>query len=265
MTMTRPVTAENVTYMVSLQPEQFSAGIFMVDKPAGISSFKVVSVMRRILSIKKVGHAGTLDPFATGLLIVCGGRPATRLISRFMEGEKEYLATLRLGVETTTQDPEGEIVSQKDVGCIGPEQVEACLEKYRGWQLQTPPSYSALKHKGKPLYYYARKGIEIKKEPRKVEIKTLERIDSGKNRLTADYPELSVRVVCSKGTYIRTLAEDIGRSLGCGAHLNQLRRVRSGCFSVSNALGWEQLSGPGALDECLKTMLTVEQVAKLLQ
>lgn len=242
----------------------FEAGVFLVDKPVDISSFGVVSRLRRILKIKKVGHAGTLDPFATGLLIICAGRPATKLISQFMDGKKEYLATLMLGVETETQDTEGVVTSRKPVGEISCLEVEECLEKFRGRQMQVPPIYSALKHQGKPLYYYARKGIEIIKEPREVDITTLERTD-GDLTLSGDEAELCIRVVCSKGTYIRTLAADIGKNLGCGAHLVQLRRTRSGCFTVDESLTWDDLSSEDALSQCINKMITVEQVCKLLQ
>jgi tRNA pseudouridine55 synthase len=243
---------------------EFDAGVFLVDKPVDITSFGVVSRLRRILQIKKVGHAGTLDPFATGLLIVCAGRPATKLISQFMDGKKEYWATLRLGVETETQDTEGAVTGRRPVGEISNFEVEECLQKFRGRQMQVPPAYSALKHKGKPLYYYARKGIEIVKDPREVHITTLERTD-GCQTLFGDEADLCIKVVCSKGTYIRTLAADIGRSLGCGAHLVQLRRTRSGCFTVAESLTWDDLSGDDALRRCIHKMITVEQVCKLLQ
>lgn len=240
------------------------AGVFLVDKPVGITSFGVVGRMRKILGMKKVGHAGTLDPFATGLLIVCAGRPATKLISHFMDGEKEYIATLCLGVETETLDTEGAVVKRAEVGKISAETIENCLGTFRGRQLQTPPAYSALKHKGKPLYYYARKGIKIEKEPRKIEIKTLERIgDSG----DIEGPEavLKVRVVCSKGTYIRVLGADIGDKLGCGAHLTELRRTKSGLFDVDRALTWEELTAADAANHTKTKMIPVEEVAKLLQ
>lgn len=243
---------------------EFDAGVFLVDKPVDITSFRVVSRMRRILQIKKVGHAGTLDPFATGLLIVCAGRPATRLISQFMEGTKEYLATLRLGVETETLDTEGAVTKRRPVDLITHLEVEKCLQNFRGRQMQVPPAYSALKHKGKPLYYYARKGIEITKEPREIEITTLERTD-GCQTLSGDGAVLGIKVVCSKGTYIRTLAADIGRCLGCGAHLVQLRRTRSGCFSVEESLTWDELNSDEALQHCMSKMITVEQACKLLQ
>ena len=240
------------------------AGVLLVDKPAGLSSFSIVSRIRRILGIKKVGHAGTLDPFATGLLIVCVGRPATRLISLFMEGQKEYLATLCLGVATETFDTEGEITSRKPLGNLSGEEIETCLERFRGQQLQTPPRYSALKYKGKPLYYYARKGIAVIKEPRKIEICHLERVD-GNHDLSGDQVELSLKVVCSKGTYIRSLAADIGETLGCGAHLVKLRRARSGCFSVENSLTIDDFNAADARERLLAAMLSVEEVGKLLQ
>lgn len=242
----------------------FEAGIFLVDKPPGITSFGVVGRLRRILGMKKVGHAGTLDPFATGLLIVCAGRPATRIISRFMEGEKEYLATLKLGVETATQDIEGEVTARTTVGRIDNGALQECLSGFRGLQLQIPPAYSALKHQGKPLYYYARKGIEIEKEPRRVEIRELVRTD-GDHDLTGEEAMFDVRVVCSKGTYIRTLAADIGRALGCGAHLTQLRRIRSGCFDVLEGLNWERLAEENAYDYCMSRVISVEEAGKLLQ
>lgn len=239
-------------------------GVFLIDKPAGISSFAVVSRLRRILQMKKVGHAGTLDPFATGLLVLCAGRAATRLIERFMVGEKEYLATLLLGVETETLDTEGVVTRRYPVGSIAGATIEECLAHFRGSQLQTPPAYSALKHQGKPLYYYARKGITITKEARQVEIKLLERIDGGTD-VAGETANLAIRVVCSKGTYIRTLAADMGSRLGCGAHLVQLRRTRSGCFSLDGSLDWEELSGQDALERCMRAMISVEQACKLLQ
>ncbi len=242
----------------------FEAGVFLVDKPVGLTSFAIVARVRRILGLKKVGHAGTLDPFATGLLIVCAGRPATKLISRFMDGEKEYLATLCLGVETETFDTEGEITSKKAIENLYAEEIEKCIDEFRGPQLQVPPSYSALKHKGKPLYYYARKGIMIEKEPREICIAHLDRMGE-KNDLNGETAELHLRVVCSKGTYIRTLASDIGKKLGCGAHLTGLRRTKSGCFSVENSLTADDFGAENARERFLEKMLSVEDVCKLLQ
>lgn len=235
-----------------------AAGIFLVDKPEGPSSFRMVQLVRRALSIKKVGHAGTLDPFASGLLIICVGRPATRLISRFMDGNKRYEAVLKLGVETTTQDLEGEIVARKKVDLFSREKLEHCLNGFLGEQMQTPPQYSALKHKGKPLYHYARRGIIIEKAPRPVTIFRLALLDAGADTLR-------IMVDCSKGTYIRTLAADIGRALGCGAHLVALRRLQSGPFAVDSAVDGALLQDPLlARDELLSKVLTVEEVLDLL-
>ncbi len=241
----------------------FEAGVFLVDKPEGPTSFTIVRNFRRILGMKKVGHAGTLDPFASGLLIVCAGRPATKLISAIMEGEKEYEATLTLGVETKTQDPEGDIIARHPVGRLSGLEIEKCLEEFRGEQDQVPPIYSALKHKGKPLYYYARKGIEIIKEARRVTISFLERLD-GDGDIIGDEATLSLRVVCSKGTYIRTLAADIGKRLGCGAYLSQLRRTRSGCFSIDNSLSGDFIQNEKSRDSVIERALSVSEVCNLL-
>ncbi len=221
------------------------AGVVLVGKPVGPSSFRMVQLVRRALSVKKVGHAGTLDPFASGLLVLCVGRPATRLISRLMGGDKHYEAELRLGVETTTHDLDGEVVAEREVEALDPDRVEACLASFRGEQLQVPPQYSALKHKGKPLYYYARRGIVVEKQARPVTIKALELVALGDSFLR-------IRVECSKGTYIRTLAADIGRSLGCGAHLSALRRTQSGLFSVADAVDGALL---GEREEARKLLL----------
>jgi len=209
-------------------------GIFPVCKPEGVSSFRMVQLVRKHLRIKKVGHTGTLDPFASGVLVICAGRPATRLISQLMGGDKEYEATLQLGTITDTQDPEGRIIEQRPVPDLPESFISECLAQFTGEQMQTPPSYSALKHKGKPLYYYARKGIKVVKEPRLINIKELHCVSTGRDILT-------LRVVCSKGTYIRTLAADIGEFLGCGAYLSKLKRIRNGFFSLQDTLPGEKL------------------------
>lgn len=242
----------------------FEAGVFLIDKPIGPSSFAMVRNVRRILGIKKVGHAGTLDPFASGLLVICAGRPATRMISRLMDGEKEYLATLTLGRETTTQDPEGEVTIERSVEHLSEEVITNCLQNFVGVQDQIPPIYSALKHKGKPLYYYARQGIEIKKEARQITVHCLERV-GGKGNLGGDLTELKIRVVCSKGTYIRTLAADIGRKLGCGAYLSALRRVRSGIFNVEHSFPGDEFTAENSRERFLAGALSVNDVSNLLQ
>lgn len=229
-----------------------------MDKSPGPTSFRLVQQVRRALGVKKVGHAGTLDPFASGLLIICVGRPATKIISRFMDGEKEYEARLRLGIETETQDPEGEVTRQRPVGAMSLERIDQVLAGYVGDILQTPPHFSALKHKGKPLYYYARKGVKIEKEPRKVFIREI-------TVLGSSVDTLDIRVVCSRGTYIRTLAADIGNDLGCGAHLTALRRLRSGSFRVSEALDGQVLDNQDLAPRVLlENMLSVDEALQRL-
>ena len=237
----------------------FVAGIFLVDKPRGPTSFSVVRDVRRLLGIKKVGHAGTLDPFATGLLIICAGRPATRLIERFMGGRKVYKALLQLGQETDTLDPEGEIVETTPVPALSREEIMSCLEGFTGRQQQVPPRYSAVKYKGKPLYHYARKGIDVIKEPKEIEIFSLDfgGYDPGTHRL-------EIEVICSRGTYIRVLAADIGKKLGSCAHLVELRRLGSGSFSVADSLSGESLKDPDGLQVLLTGMISVERVVALL-
>lgn len=232
------------------------AGIFLIDKPPGPTSFAMVQRVRRALQVRKVGHAGTLDPFASGLLVICVGRPATRIIGQLMDGDKEYRAILQLGVETDTQDPEGRVIAERPVGPLEPREIRSCLERFTGELMQTPPAFSALKHQGKPLYAYARKGVVIAKEPRRVFVESLslEEIDAAAGRLT-------IRVTCSKGTYIRTLGADIGQALGCGAHLVGLRRLRSGPFTVAEALDGAGLADREAAGELLRHgRRTVESV-----
>ncbi len=228
----------------TLTPPQ--SGFLLLDKPVGPTSFRMVQLVKRILRMKKVGHAGTLDPFASGLLILCVGREATRRISVLMGGEKEYDATLRLGVETDTQDVTGTVTACRPVGEMSDEEVARCLQSFVGEQLQTPPIFSALKHEGKPLYYYARKGMAVKKAPRLIQIHQIA-------LLSRQREEVRIRVVCGKGTYIRSLAADIGAKLGCGAHLTELRRTRSGPFSVENALPGDCLRGDG--EEALRVLI----------
>jgi len=236
--------------------------VFLLDKPCGPTSFWVVRQVRRLLSIKKVGHAGTLDPFASGLLIVCAGRAATRTIDALMAGEKEYLATLCLGVCTTTGDPEGEITLRRRVPPFSADELEAALDRFRGEYWQTPPAYSALKHQGKPLYAYARKGIVIEKPPRRVFISSLTREDLA---FASDAATLTIRVRSSKGTYIRRLAEDIGDALGCGAYLTALRRTMSGPFSVERAVTAGLLKEEDGLRHLASARLDETELAALLR
>ncbi|MFZ5775675.1 MAG: tRNA pseudouridine(55) synthase TruB [Thermodesulfobacteriota bacterium] len=234
------------------------AGVFLVDKPSGPSSFRMVQLVRRALGIKKVGHAGTLDPFASGLLIICAGRAATRLVPRLMGGDKRYEAVLRLGIATTTQDREGEVVIERPVPHVSQKELEACLAGFMGEQLQAPPAFSAVKHQGKPLYHYARKGIVVEKEPRPVVIHQLRLLERDQNTLR-------LLVDCSKGTYVRTLAADIGERLGCGGHLVELRRLGSGPFDVTAAVdGGLLVERETARQALLAKAMTVAEVEGLL-
>ncbi len=234
-------------------------GIYLVDKPVGPTSFRMVQVVRRALGIKKTGHAGTLDPFASGLLVICAGRPATRQIDLLMAGDKMYEAELALGVETDTQDPEGQVVARRPVPPLDEARLAACLAGFVGPQQQLPPLYSALKYRGKPLYRYARQGVDVPRQPRPVEIHSLELLAAAKETL-------KIRVRCGKGTYIRTLAADIGQALGCGAHLIALRRLQSGPFSVANAVAGAALAAEPerARELLLAARLGVEEGMQLI-
>lgn len=207
----------------------FEAGaIIPVDKPAGLTSFTVVRLIRKWTGCKKVGHAGTLDPFATGLLLICTGK-ATKRSAELMLFEKTYEATITLGQKTTTDDPEGEIVATRPVPIFPETEICECLNTFTGVIEQVPPIFSALKKDGKPLYRYARKGVPVTLEPRKVQIHEIE-------LLGWQLPDLSIRVRCGKGTYIRALARDVGERLGTGGSLKSLRRTQIGPYRVDDAV-----------------------------
>ena len=242
---------------VRINGREFVAGVFPVDKPRGVTSFAVVRRVRHLLGVRKVGHAGTLDPFATGVLILCAGRPATRHIDRFMSGRKEYRALLQLGVETETQDPEGRVTARAPVPALSEAEIRACLAEFVGTRLQAPPPYSAAKHKGRPLYHYARQGIIISKEPRPVEIHRIEYL--GYDPALA---RLEIMVTCGRGTYIRVLAAEIGSRIGCGAHLRALRRTASGGLTVQECVQGELLFGDSGLDHLLAGMIPVEEAVE---
>lgn len=209
-------------------------GFLVIDKPAGLSSHDVVNRVRRILGTRKVGHTGTLDPFATGVLPVAVGE-GTKAIQFLDEGQKEYLATIRLGVTTDTLDITGTVLQEQDTAAITREQLMRQMTTFSGEISQLPPMYSAIKQGGQPLYKLARKGIEVERQTRQVLIHRFE-------LLTFDPPLAEVRVLCSRGTYIRTLADDLGRLLGCGACLSELRRTMSGPFRLDAALSLDQLA-----------------------
>ena len=212
-------------------------GILNLDKPRGPTSHDVVARVRKLTGIRRVGHAGTLDPLATGVLLICIGR-ATRVSEYLMTGRKVYRARVRLGVTTDTYDAEGRIVAETEVELDRP-QVEAALARFRGAIEQVPPMYSALKHEGKSLHRLARQGIEVERKPRPVEIYRLE--------LTAwQPPECTLELTCSRGTYVRSLAHDLGQALGCGAHLAALTRLASGRFRLEDAVTLEQFTQAAA-------------------
>ena len=209
-------------------------GVLLVDKPAGVTSSDVVVAVRRMFRLRKVGHGGTLDPQATGLLVLLVGR-GTKLSGAAMSGDKTYEGTLRLGAATTTQDAEGEVVSGSDPSGVTRERLEALVASdFVGDLFQTPPMVSAIKVDGVPLYRMARRGEEVAREPRLVHVYSFRIDDFG-------VPDTRFTVRCSKGTYVRTLCNDIGERLGCGGHLAALRRVRSGRFDVADAIPLDAL------------------------
>lgn len=202
-------------------------GVLLLDKAAGHSSNDVLNQAKRLLNAQKAGHTGTLDPFATGLLPLCFGE-ATKFAQDLLEADKTYEATVHLGLTTTTGDTEGEIITTLPV-TVTQAQIDAVLPQFRGDIVQIPPMYSALKRDGKPLYEYARAGITLEREARPLTIHLLECLEY-------QAPLLRLRVCCSKGTYIRVLGEDIGAALGCGAHLQALRRTRVGDLLLEDAV-----------------------------
>ncbi|MEA2012708.1 MAG: tRNA pseudouridine(55) synthase TruB [Verrucomicrobiota bacterium] len=203
------------------------SGILLVDKDKGWTSFDAVNLVKRRFNIKKVGHCGTLDPLATGLLVLVLGK-ATKLAATFSGADKSYEASIKLGQKTSTLDAEGEVTEEKDCSFVTQEKVLEVLQGFKDEQFQIPPMFSAIKKDGVPLYKLARKGKIIEREPRKITIHELE--------LTSfNLPLFSINVHCSKGTYIRTLADDIGTKLTCGAYLNSLRRTASGEFDISKS------------------------------
>jgi tRNA pseudouridine55 synthase len=210
------------------QEEYLNGKVLLIDKPLEWTSFDAVKKVRNLTRVSKVGHAGTLDPLATGLLIICTGK-FTKKINEYMAQEKEYTGTFTLGAVTPTYDLESEPFEQRQIDNITMDQLQAATVPFTGEIMQVPPAHSAIKKDGVPVYKMARKGIEVKLEPRKLTIYTFE--------ITAFQPPLvHFRVVCSTGTYIRSLANDFGAHLGCGAYLSSLRRTKIGNFSVDDAL-----------------------------
>lgn len=217
--------------------ENEPSGFILINKPVGPTSHTIVNRMRKVTGIKKIGHAGTLDPFASGLLILGIGRPATRNIDKFIKLDKEYQATMKLGQETDTYDRTGRTIYTADANSPFPDEnrIQRVLEAFTGKQEQTPPMFSAKKIGGKKLYELARKGIEIERKAVEITIFKIQLIEYS-------YPWLKISVRCSSGTYIRSLAFDIGRCLGNGAYLEELERIKIGAYDIAHASAWEDIN-----------------------
>lgn len=234
-------------------PTEQPNGVLLVDKDPGFTSHNAVALCRRILQTKKVGHCGTLDPMATGMLIVVIGK-ATKMQDQLMCEDKVYTATMKLGIETNSQDADGEVVAEKPTDGLTEEDIRATFEHFKGEFDQVPPMYSAVKINGVPCYKLARKGKEVERKARHVTVLNYEitRIDLSK-------AEVDFTVHCSKGFYVRTYAHDIGQHLGCGAHLTALRRIRSGHFDISQAIDVPTLKS-ASREELLSKLLSTEEV-----
>ncbi len=224
-------------------------GILVVDKPAGISSNDVVQQAKRLFGAQKVGHTGSLDPLATGVLPLCFGE-ATKFSQYLLDADKKYWAQVRLGITTETADADGEVIARADTSGITESQVTAALETFVGEIEQIPSMYSALKHQGQPLYKLARQGIEVERAPRRISI-------YGAELLQFSEASIELRVHCSKGTYIRSLAEDLGAALGCGGHVSALRRLAAGPYEEAQATTLDELREVGDVREMDALLLPV--------
>jgi tRNA pseudouridine55 synthase len=229
-------------------------GVLLVDKAPGMTSHDVVAIVRRRLNTKKVGHCGTLDPLATGLLLIVLGR-GTKIQDLLMAEDKEYAGTMTLGVTTDSQDADGQVVETKPVPDLTREQIDAAFAKFHGDFYQMPPMVSAIKKEGVPLYKLARQGKTVEREPRFVHVYAHEIQD-------VRLPEIDFRVVCSKGFYVRTYAFDIGAELGCGAHLKALRRTKSGKFTLEHAVTVKEIQTleAGAIEQRILSLPTVSRM-----
>ena len=229
-------------------------GVLLVDKAEGMTSHDVVALIRRKLEIKKVGHCGTLDPIATGLLLLTLGR-GTKIQDLLMSEDKKYAGTLLLGVTTSTQDRQGEIVNQREVPPLDENKIRAAFEKFCGDFYQMPPMVSAIKRGGVPLYKLARQGKVVEREARLVHVYRY-----GIDQIAL--PEIDFSVLCSKGFYVRTYVHDIGEELGCGAHLKSLRRLKSGRFDVDRAISVGEIKN-ASREEILSRILSLPEVSRM--
>jgi tRNA pseudouridine55 synthase len=237
---------------MSFGPTKELEGVLLVDKPKGLTSHDVVYRLRRKLSMKKIGHAGTLDPMATGLLIMLIGK-ATRISQYLMSVDKAYEGEATLGVITDSQDAEGEMMETRPVPPLTEAQVREAMKGFLGDQYQTPPMHSAIKIDGVPLYKMARKGEEVEREPRFIRVMAFDLLGFAA-------PKLTFRLLCTKGTYVRTIAHDLGQKLGCGAHLSALRRTGSGQFNIGQCVTLEALEAM-TLPEIEKRLIPVHEAA----
>jgi len=233
-----------------LLPNKELDGVLLVDKPGAHTSHDVVARLRGKLRMRKVGHAGTLDPMATGLLIVLLGR-ATRVSQFLISLDKEYEGSIELGKTTDSQDADGQVMETRPVPELTRAQVGAAMQGFLGDQYQTPPMFSAIKVGGVPLYKMARKGEDVEREPRFIRVMSWDLLEFAS-------PRIDFRLRCTKGTYVRTLAHELGAKLGCGAHLSALRRTGSGRFSVAQALTMEQIEAL-TIPEIEKRLIPVHQ------
>ncbi len=238
---------------MALDEQGNPCGVLLVDKDPGFTSHNAVALCRRILGTKKVGHCGTLDPMATGMLIVVIGK-ATKVQDLLMGEDKVYSATMKLGIETNSQDADGQVVAEKPTSGLTEEDIRAAFEHFHGAFEQVPPMYSAVKINGVPCYKLARKGQSVERRARPVRV-----LDYSITRVDLAAAEVDFTVHCSKGFYVRTYAHDIGQRLGCGAHLTALRRLRSGRFDISEAVPVPELKAAGR-EELLARMLPLEKV-----
>lgn len=228
------------------------SGVLVVDKEPGMTSHDVVAIARRQMGIKKIGHCGTLDPMATGLLMLVVGR-ATKIQDLLMSEDKEYVGTVTLGATTNTQDAEGAVLEEREVPDLTEEQIRAAFDKFTGDFEQVPPMVSAIKKDGVPLYKLARKGQEVKRDPRPVYVTSYD-------ITRVALPEIDFVVNCSKGFYVRTYAHDIGAELGCGGHLSSLRRTRSGKFTLDRAVDVETLKNASA-QTLIDSMVSLAEIS----
>lgn len=235
------ITRENGN---NITPDFTAGEVFLIDKPRRWSSFKVIHEVRKYCGTRKVGHAGTLDPMATGLLIICTGKK-TKSITEFQDLGKTYTGVITLGKKTPSMDAETEVTEEKDYSHVTPEMIEEVRKTFMGETEQIPPMYSAVNYGGKKLYKFARAGREVKREPRKIVVTEFEITE-------ISLPEIRFRIGCSKGTYIRVIADDFGSKLGCGAYLTELRRTKIGDYDVEDAFSpagfIDMMKAKGAVD-----------------